>query len=481
MSKSLQRLTKIGKKFRRTKIVATLGPNTCDLKSIKELIHAGANLFRINFSHDSIAHHMQTILYIREAEKSSHYPVGIIADIQGPKIRIGELVNGELELSPNQEIYFTLDNSFISNKVIHLPHPEIFELNEPIKDILLNDGKIKLKVTEITPTHIKTQVLIGGTIKSKCGFNLPNNILPFPSLTQRDIDHIQLILNHEVDYIAISFIQSEEDVHLARQYIRDQAKIIAKIERKSAIEHLDKIIEAADATMVARGDLGVECTAEKIPGLQKLIIKESIKQSKPVIVATQMMETMITNPVPSRAEVADIAAAIYDGADALALTAETAIGEYPIACVKKMSEIIFVTEKDPHYYENLLPREHFHVDSTLDAITHSLNQITQCSHAKAIVCFSHDEKTSLLVSKERPKIPIFVFTTSQKVARQMTLAYGIVCYLTSEISSFEEMISDARKILQEIKVGTKGDKVILTTALPFGNSTSTNSIHILEI
>jgi len=473
-------LSQLIKEHQKTKIIATLGPKTNDLKMITKLIRAGTNLFRLNFSHESLAHHMQNILHIRKAEKSIGYPIGIIADIQGPKIRIGELSSKTLELKPNQEVTFTLDESKEKHH-IHLPHPEIFELSDPIKTIFLNDGKIKLKVIESSSSMIKTKTLIGGTIHSKCGFNIPDNILPYPSLTQKDIDHIQLILNYEVDYIALSFVQTEEDIKLARQYIKDQAKIIAKIERKAALQNLDRIIETADAIMVARGDLGVECTLEKVPALQKLIIQHAIQYAKPVIVATQMLESMIQHPTPTRAEVSDIATAVYDGADAVMLTSETAIGNYPIACVKKMCEIIYETEKDPIYFESLKIEHPTVVESTVGAITHSVHQITTEYPSRAIVCFSYSGATAFKVAKERPVVPILSITPSQKIARQLTLAYGTLSTIASEINSFEEMIVKARKILQDINFAKKGDKIIMTAGIPFGSSNGTNSIHILEI
>ena len=465
---------------RAAKIISTLGPSSTSPEVIASLFEAGADVFRLNFSHGQHEEHKELYDSIRKIEADYNRPIGIIADLQGPKIRVGNFVDKKIVLG--NSVNFTLDSDQDKDgneKRVSISNPEIYPSLEPGVELLLDDGKLKLVVEQNNGDSIDTKVLVGGTLSNHKGINIPGAILPMSALTEKDRRDLQFALNIGVDWIALSFVQRPEDVAEARALVVGRAGVLAKLEKPLAIEHLKQIVELADAIMVARGDLGVEAPPEDVPGLQKKIIRRARSEGKPVIVATQMMESMINSPTPTRAEASDVATAVFDGADAVMLSAETAAGEYPVEAVSIMDRIIRSAEQDDHYKLSNMRERRQTRGTDADAITAAAKQVAQTLNAAAIVTFTTTGSTTLRAARERPTVPILGLTPDVKTARRLVLTWGVHPVETSHFTEFIDVVNCASEVATEEKFASPGQRLIITAGLPFGTPGATNVLRIV--
>ena len=467
-----------------TKILATIGPSSATKEKIAELIDGGADAFRINFSHGTYDEHKERIKIIRKLEKEKGKVIAILADMQGPKLRVGNFKEEKVWLEEGQRFTFDMKNTLGDASRVCLPHKEIFAAVKVGDKLLVNDGYIVLDVVKATKSIIETVVKVGGYISSHKGVNLPNTKLKISAVTEKDKKDIKFALKNEVDWIGLSFIQRVEDILEVKKLIGNRAKIISKLEKPSAIEDLDNIVRESDAIMVARGDLGVECPLPTVPVLQKRIVKRCRMYAKPVIIATQMLESMIINPTPTRAEVSDVATAVYDGADTVMLSAETAAGKYPVEAVKMMHSIIDQVESDPLFFElmNSSRRRPFAADEA-DAITYAASELSgTLKNLKAIVSFSSSGFTTFLTARERPDLPILALSPSLKVARQMAIVWGVKPYVNkSSFKMFSNVEKYAIKHVKKIGLAKAGDHIIITAGFPLSIKGRTNLLHTIKI
>ncbi|MBQ8346585.1 MAG: pyruvate kinase [Alphaproteobacteria bacterium] len=465
-----------------TKIVSTLGPASNTPETIKALAEAGVNVFRLNFSHGSHDDHRKNVEYIRAAEKEIGRPLAILCDMQGPKLRIGVFKDGAVELHISDRFRLDMSPEPGDEHRVCLPHPEIFQAMTRGMDLLLNDGLVRLRVDDFGKDFAETSVIIGGRLSNKKGVNVPGVPLPIDALTEKDKVDLQAALDMGADMIGLSFVQRPEDLLLARSLINDRAWIVSKIEKPAALERLDEIIRLSDGIMVARGDLGVEVPPEKVPVLQKKIIRACRKGGKPVIVATQMLESMVSNPTPTRAEASDVATAVFDAADAVMLSAETAAGAYPVEAVTLMNKIIMETESHDLYRKYLdavrLPPE----QTPESAITVAARVTAETlADATAIVSYTISGATAGRVSRERPYIPILCMTPSASVARKMSLFWGIESVVCSKLDLLTDVAHQASGYCQEVFDSKPGEKIIMTAGLPFNVTGNTNLLHIFPV
>lgn len=465
-----------------TKIVSTLGPASNTPETIKALAEAGVNVFRLNFSHGSHDDHRKNVEYIRAAEKEIGRPLAILCDMQGPKLRIGVFKDGAVELHIGDRFRLDMSPEPGDEHRVCLPHPEIFQAMTRGMDLLLNDGLVRLRVDDFGKDFAETSVIIGGRLSNKKGVNVPGVPLPIDALTEKDKVDLQAALDMGADMIGLSFVQRPEDLLLARSLINDRAWIVSKIEKPAALERLDEIIRLSDGIMVARGDLGVEVPPEKVPVLQKKIIRACRKGGKPVIVATQMLESMVSNPTPTRAEASDVATAVFDAADAVMLSAETAAGAYPVEAVTLMNKIIMETESHDLYRKYLdavrLPPE----QTPESAITVAARVTAETlADATAIVSYTISGATAGRVSRERPYIPILCMTPSTSVARKMSLFWGIESVVCSKLDLLTDVAHQASGYCQEVFDSKPGEKIIMTAGLPFNVTGNTNLLHIFPV
>ncbi len=463
---------------RKAKIVATLGPSSHDRDMIGALVEAGADVFRLNFSHGSHDDHARTAKIIRDLEKESDRPIGILQDLQGPKLRIGELAGGETELRRGDPFRLDLDGQIGDGHRAPLPHPEVFAALSPGTPVLLDDGRLRLEVEQCGSDFAKTVVVTGGRLSNRKGVNVPGVVMPISPLTDKDRQDLDFGLSIGVDWIALSFVQRPEDLADARRLIAGRANIMAKIEKPSALGCLDELVDLADALMVARGDLGVEVAPEEVPGRQKEIIRACRLAGKPVVVATQMLDSMVNSPAPTRAEASDVATAVYDGADAVMLSAESAAGHYPRESVEMMDRIIRRTEADP-FYRPIIEALHPEPEATAaDAISAAAAQVAATISAGSIVCYTTSGSTALRAARERPPVPILVLTSRLETARHLAVAWGAHCVYTSDVKTYQEMVDKARRIALDEGFGDPGDRVVITAGVPFGTPGATNVLHI---
>lgn len=466
---------------RKAKIVATLGPASNTHEVIKNIHLAGADVFRLNFSHGSHAEHQRVYEIIRAIEKEVDSPIAILADLQGPKIRVGEFQNKSIKLIEGMPFILDNDPTLGNENRVFLPHPELFQAIVAGTDLLLDDGKIRLRVTDKNNNQIMTSVIVGGVLSNRKGINIPSVTLPISALTEKDRRDLDFALQLGVDWIALSFVQRPQDILEAQEIIQNRAKLIAKIEKPKALEHLREIVDLADAVMVARGDLGVEMLPEDVPSAQKRIIRQCRELGKPVIVATQMLDSMIHTPSPTRAEASDVATAIYDAVDAVMLSAESASGAYPLEAVSMMHRIIKQVEEDPFYASMTelyrpMPRE-----TVSDALTAAARKVAQTIKIKAIVTFTETGKTPLMETRERPESLIVGLTPNQQVARMMGLFWGTYPILAKQINSFNEMISTASEAILREQVAEIGDLIIILAGVPFAKSSGSNIMRIIKL
>ena len=465
---------------RAAKIISTLGPSSTSPEVIANLFEAGADVFRLNFSHGQHEEHKELYDAIRKIEADYNRPIGIIADLQGPKIRVGNFVDKKIVLGNSAN--FMLDSNQDKDgdeKRVSISNPEIYPSLEPGVELLLDDGRLKLVVEQNNGNSVDTKVLVGGTLSNHKGINIPGAILPMSALTEKDRRDLQFALDIGVDWIALSFVQRPEDVAEARALVVGRAGVLAKLEKPLAIEHLKQIVELADAIMVARGDLGVEAPPEDVPGLQKKIIRRARSEGKPVIVATQMMESMINSPTPTRAEASDVATAVFDGADAVMLSAETAAGEYPVEAVSIMDRIIRSAEQDDHYKLSNMRERRQTRGTDADAITAAAKQVAQTLNAAAIVTFTTTGSTTLRAARERPTVPILGLTPDVKTARRLVLTWGVHPVETSHFTEFIDVVNCASEVATEEKFAAPGQRLIITAGLPFGTPGATNVLRIV--
>ena len=465
-----------------TKIVCTLGPATSSEKMIKSLAKAGANVFRLNFSHGDYERHAENFQIIRQMSREQKSPYGILCDLQGPKLRVGKFKKDKVRLIPGQKFRMDMSEKLGDETRVSLMHPEIFKALKQNMSLLLNDGQIQLNVDDFGPDYVNTTVEVGGILSNHKGVNVPDVILPISALTSKDLKDLDFALKLGADWICLSFVQKPEDVKMARDIIGNKAGIIVKIEKPSALQYLKEIIELADGIMVARGDLGVECPIETVPAIQKRIIETCRAAGKPVIVATQMLESMILSPVPTRAEVSDVATAVYDGADAVMLSAETAMGEYPIKAVSMMKKIITKTSQDIHYI-NDMEKSTMPPDKTVaSAITSAIRQMIKVLDKPAcIVSYSVSGKTTLRTARERPLLPIISMTTTEAIANRMALVWGVRSVVVPTLEDLTDVIPVAVNYVKEAGYAKPDDEIIITAGIPFATHGNTNLIHIAKV
>lgn len=463
---------------RLTKIVATLGPASSTPEMIRTLFDAGADVFRLNFSHGRQEDHAERLRAIRAIEAEVGRPVCVMADLQGPKLRIGTFHDGPVPIASGQRFRLDLSPEPGDGTRVGLPHPEIFQAIAKGTDLLIDDGKVRLKVLSCGDDHADTEVLSGTRLSDRKGVNVPNAVLPLSPLTAKDRDDLRFALDIGVDWIALSFVQRPEDVAEARRLIAGRAALLSKMEKPSAIHHLDEIVELSDGVMVARGDLGVEMPPEDVPSLQKRIVREAWRAGKPVIVATQMLESMISAPTPTRAEASDVATAVYDGADAVMLSAETAAGQFPVEAVQMMDRIARRVENDP-MYRTIIDAAHPDPErTTADAITGAARQVARTIQAACIVTFTTSGSTTLRAARERPDVPVLGLTSRMETARRLTLSFGVHAVHSADVHSFSEMVQKATRLAVEDGIATAGQRIVVTAGVPFGTPGNTNILRI---
>ncbi|MGK2910805.1 MAG: pyruvate kinase [Sphingobium sp.] len=474
-------MKKIPPRSRNVRILTTLGPASSSPEMIRKLYLAGADAFRINMSHGAHEDHAVNIASIRALEKEYGRPTTILADLQGPKLRVGTFANGVVMLKVGDSFVLDRDVTPGDTNRVNLPHPEIYAALLPGTRLLLDDGKLVLRVQNVSADRIETLIEVGGSLSNRKGVNVPDVVVPMAAMTDKDRRDLSFAMQQGADWIALSFVQRPEDLAEARKLMGGYGALMAKIEKPAAVQRLDELLELSDAVMVARGDLGVELPPYAVPPLQKQIVEAARRMGKPVVVATQMLESMIKAPTPTRAEVSDVATAVYDGADAIMLSAETAAGDWPEEAVTMMDNIARSVETDPRYLDRLHFTETKPDPTTADALAEACASIVPTVGATAIVCFTSSGSTVRRVSRERPAAPIIALTPRQDTARKIGLLWGVHAVRTKDIGSFEEMIGKARRMALRQNLTEAGRKIIVLAGVPFGTPGSTNVIHVATV
>jgi len=463
---------------RRTKILATLGPASSSKQEITELFQAGADVFRINMSHSSHAVLNELVAVIREVEAENKSPIGILADLQGPKLRLGEFADDAVTVKSGDQITLDLKKMPGTKNRVGLPHPEILDALEIGHRVLVDDGKVELKIVKETKTSAVAEVVTGTTLSSRKGVSLPDTELGTGSLTEKDYKDLDAAIAANVDWIAVSFVQRPEDVAEVRKITRGRAGVLAKIEKPQAVAKIDDIIELSDAIMVARGDLGVEMPIEQVPGIQKQITRACRKAGKPVVVATQMLESMISSPTPTRAEVSDVGTAVFEGADAIMLSAESAVGDFTTEAVSMMDKIAHQIERDPNYPPIISAQRAEPEPTGADAISLAARQIAETLNLSAIVCYTGSGTTGLRAARERPPMPIIALSPVITTARRLAIVWGVHCVITEDATDLDDMVDRACRIAAEQKLARPGDRVIISAGVPLGTPGATNMLRI---
>ena len=463
---------------RRVKIVATLGPASNNEETMRALFKAGADVFRVNMSHATSDALRDVHTIVRKLEVEFSRPIGILIDLQGPKLRIGKFESGAIRVTEGDILSFVRGEAIGGLGRVHLPHPEIFQAVRPGHALLLDDGKFKLRVVEASDVRIDAEVLMGGVLASRKGISLPDTVIPMAAMTEKDRVDLEAALSIGVDWIALSFVQRATDVAEARKLTRGRAAVMAKIEKPSAVTELEEIIDLADGIMVARGDLGVEMPVEKVPGLQKQITRAARNAGKPVVVATQMLESMIVAPAPTRAEVSDVATAVFDGADAVMLSAESAIGKYPVEAVATMDRVAIEVERDP-LYERIIHAQRIDPEATgADAISAAARTVAETLNLAAIICYTASGATSLRAARERPPQPILALTPIPATGRRLAVVWGLHCVLTDDPHDLDDMVARACRIAYQEGFAVPGQRVIISAGVPLGTPGATNMLRV---
>lgn len=463
---------------RSVKIVATLGPASNDYEMIRALHEAGADVFRLNMSHGDHDEIRARHTIIRQIEKDLDSPISILADLQGPKLRVGVFANGEEELVVGKKFRLDLDEAEGDVNRVQLPHKEIFDALEPGANLLVNDGKIRLRVIDCGLTFADCEIMVGGTISNRKGVNVPDVVLPLAALSEKDRKDLEFVCELGIEWLALSFVQRPADVEEARKLAKGRAFLISKIEKPSAVTRFDDILAVSDGIMVARGDLGVELPVQNVPPIQKQLIRKSRAAAKPVIVATQMLESMIDSPMPTRAEVSDVATAIYEGTDAIMLSAESAAGDFPIEAVTTMNNVAIEVENDPAYTEIIEASRKTDGRTVADGIVAAAREIAETTNVKAICCFSQSGTTASLVARERPRVPIIALTSDRSTARRLSLNWGTTCVVTGKVERFKTAVLAAIHAAVDQGVATKEDLVVVTAGVPFNTPGTTNILRV---
>ena len=469
------------KRERSARILATLGPASSTHERIRALAEAGADVFRLNFSHGSHEDHAERYRLIRAVEAELGRPIGVLMDLQGPKLRVGRFAEGKVALVPGASFRLDLDPTPGDARRANLPHPEIFAALEAGTALLLDDGKLRLRVDACGADFAETTVLVGGTLSDRKGVNVPGVVLPISPLTAKDRADLDFGLALGVDWVALSFVQRPEDLREARELVGDRAWIMAKLEKPAAIDALEPIVALADGVMVARGDLGVELPPQQVPVLQRRIVRAARAAGRPVVVATQMLESMISSPVPTRAEASDVATAIYDGADAVMLSAESASGQYPVEAVSIMHGIVCEVERDPAWRAGLEASHTPAAANTPDAICCALRRVAGLLEPAATVAYTSSGFSALRASRERPVAPILALTPQPATARRLALVWGVHPVPFEEVHDVAEMVEHAARAALTLGFGRAGDAVVVIAGLPFGQRGSTNLLHVARI
>jgi len=469
------------RRMRRAKIVATLGPASSDTAMIGKLFAAGVDVFRINMSHTSQNRLRELVAMIRSVEGETERPIGILVDLQGPKLRLGTFTGGSAMVSNGANFVLDSDPAPGDSTRAYLPHPEIFTAVAPGRTLLIDDGKVRLTVRQAEPQRITTRVEVGGKVSDRKGVSLPDSTMPFSALAEKDRSDLEAALNAGIDWVALSFIQRPEDVAEAKKITRGRAAVMAKIEKPQAVHRLAEIMELADALMVARGDLGVEMPLEKVPGVQKQMTRLGRTTGKPVVVATQMLESMINSPVPTRAEVSDVATAIYEGADAVMLSAESAAGKYPVDAVATMNRIAEEVEAD-ELYRSMIDAQRAVPEATgADAIADAARQIADTLDLAAVVCWTSSGSTGLRMARERPRPPIVALSPNIATGRRLSVVWGVHCVITEDAHDQDDMVDRASRIAFREGFAKAGQRVIIVAGLPLGTPGATNMLRIAYV
>jgi pyruvate kinase len=475
-------VAKFDPRGRKIKILATLGPASRSPEMIEKLLRAGADAFRVNMSHGDHETHAATIAAIREVEKAVGRPVAVLCDLQGPKLRVGQFKEGKAVIRHSGHFAFDRDPTPGDDTRVCLPHPELFAVLQKGQRLLIDDGKLRLRVIETGPDRILCSAEVGGVISDRKGVNVPDAVVPIPALTEKDRRDLTFALEQGADWIALSFVQRPEDVAEARKLMGgSQTALMAKIEKPAAVDRLEEIVELADGIMVARGDLGVELNPEEVPPIQKRIVAITRRSGKPVVVATQMLESMIESPAPTRAEVSDVANAVYDGADAVMLSAETASGAWPVEAVTIMHRIAGQVEQDTTYAERVHFTEVRPDATTADALALASARIAETVNVAGIIVFTGSGSTARRVARERPGVPMLVLTPSPRIARRLALLWGAHAVHTKDITGFEEMIAKGKRMALRHGFGQAGSKLVALAGVPFGTPGSTNLLHVVTL
>lgn len=469
------------RRMRSVKIVATLGPASDTYDMIRKLSEAGADVFRLNMSHGTQEDIREKHATIRDVERDIGRPIGILADLQGPKLRCGVFAKGAEELVIGESFRFDLDETEGTVNRVCLPHPEIFEALSLGETVLVNDGKIRLRVTDCGDDFAECYIEVGGTISNRKGVNVPDVLLPLAALSDKDRSDLEFACQLGVDWLALSFVQRPEDLLEARELAKGRAALISKIEKPAAVKAFSEILKVTDGVMVARGDLGVELPVQDVPPIQKRLVRTCRKAGKPVIVATQMMESMIESPVPTRAEVSDVATAIYEGADAVMLSAESAAGQYPVEAVTTMNNVAESVEADPTYRDIIEASRTPSRATVADAITLAARDVAETTEIKAICTFSHSGRTAMLAARERPAVPVIALTPLVATARRMTLVWGLHSVMTSEVSRFKMAVVSAARAARNGGFASDTDKIVVTAGIPFNTPGSTNILRVAPV
>jgi pyruvate kinase len=466
---------------RRVKIIATLGPASPDEAAIERLFEAGADVFRINMSHSTPEQMREMVRMIRAVERTQGRPIAALVDLQGPKLRIGTFDEDMVRLEKGATFILDLDPAPGNCERVHIPHPEVLAALECGHRLLLDDGRIRLVITETSPSCAVTEVEIGGKLTARKGLNLPDTVIAMPALTPKDYKDLEAALDADIDWVALSFIQRPEDIAAAKKITRGRAGVMAKIEKPQAVGWLADIIEAADALMVARGDLGVEMPLERIPGVQKQITRVARRAGKPVVVATQMLESMITSPMPTRAEVSDVATAIFEGVDAVMLSAESASGQFPVEAVGTMNRIAEAVERDPTYRSVIHAQRTEPEHTGADAIAAAARQIAETLDLSAVVSWTSSGSTAYRVARERPDMSIVVISPKAEIARRLALVWGVHCIVGDEAQDQDDMVDRACRTAFAEGFARAGDRIIIVAGLPLGMPGATNMVQIAYV
>ena len=466
---------------RRTKIIATLGPASSSPEVLARLFQAGADVFRLNFSHGTHEDHAKRFAMIRELEARFDRPIGILADVQGPKLRVGRFGGGRAHLQTGRPFRLDLSAAPGDSNRVNLPHPEIIEAATIGATLLIDDGKLRLRVLRKRADALECEVVVGGPISDNKGVNVPDVVLPIPALTVKDRDDLAFALDHGVNYIGLSFVQHAKDVIEAKELINGRAWVMVKLEKPQALDNLDEIMALTDCVMVARGDLGVELPPEEVPLAQKRIVRLARQLGKPVVVATQMLESMISAPAPTRAEASDVATAVFDGADAVMLSGETAAGQYPFEAVNMMDRIVARVEQDAGWRTMIDNSRAAPEKSAAGAIAVAASQVVHTIGGKAIVAFTASGSTALRVARERPDSPIIGLTPLVDTARRMAVVWGVHAVVVSEVHSMTEAVNRAARVALTEGFAAQGEEVVVTAGVPFGQAGTTNALRVASV